>query len=83
MAKSHQLATVIPDAFEKGRWLLCRESRWAMRTVVSSHCDQVSAERERKALQARFDIDIEARPEDPFAPRQLVLGFYGPEQGDA
>lgn len=80
----HQfVATVIPSPFEEGRFVLCRQSAFTMRTVVSDHCNAVSAERERKKLQAKFDFEAEKRPVDPDQPRQLVLGFCGPEQGDA
>ncbi len=77
------VAAVIPDPFFEGRWLLCRSSKFSMTTVVSSHCEPVSAERERRRLQAQFDFDAAKPPVDPDQPRQLVMGFYGPEQGDA
>lgn len=73
-----QVAIVIPSEFEAGRWLLCRRNSVGWTTVVSDHCTQSSAEQERRKLQAAFDAA--GKPVDPDAPRQLVLGFYGPGQ---
>lgn len=76
------LAVVIEDQFTEGRWLLCRKTKHGLTTVVSDHCDPVSAERERRRLQGQYDFESDKPPVDPDQPRQLVLGFYGPEQGD-
>lgn len=75
------VAVVLEDPFTEGRFLLCRRTKWST-TVVSSHCERVSAERERDLLQRQYDRDANWKPVDPLEPRQLILGFYGPEFGD-
>lgn len=76
MMAPQMLAVVIPSQFEHGRWLLCRRNRWGWTTVVSDHCDQASAERERRRLQAEFDAQASRAAYDPNRPQQMVLGFY-------
>lgn len=74
------VAVVIPDAFQEGRWLLCRRNAQGWTTAISSHCERTSAERERIRLQAKFDFEANRPPVDPDQPRQLVIGFYSDEQ---
>lgn len=76
-----QVAVVIPSEFERGRFLLCRRNQWGWTTVVEDHPTEATAEQARRRLQAQFDM--QHKPADPNEPRQLVLGFYGPEHGDA
>lgn len=72
-------AVVIPSPFEEGRFLVCRRNQHGWTTAVSSHGDEVSAERERRKLQARFDIEASRQPFDPNRPQQMVMGFYTDE----
>lgn len=69
-------AVVIPSQFEEGRFLVCRRTQHGLTTVVSSHCEPASAERERRKLQAQYDAEASRAPFDPNRPPQLVLGFY-------
>ncbi len=76
-----QVAVVIPSEFQPGRFLLCRRNQWGWTTVVEDHPTEATAEQARKRLQAEFDRAVTAV--DPNQPRQMVLGFYGPEHGGA
>lgn len=73
------VAVVIPDPFQDGRFLLCMKNQFGWTTAVSSHGDEASAERERRKLQAQFDLEAARPPFDPDQPAQLVLGFYTDE----
>lgn len=70
------VAVVIAPEFLGSRWLVCRRTAHGWTTVVSDHRDAVSAERERKKLQAQFDQVACRAPFDPDRPQQMVLGFY-------
>jgi hypothetical protein len=73
--------TVLPDPMTHGRWLVVRHSPHArLWTPVSSHCEEGSANREAGQLQREHDDKVQRLPPRP---HQMVLGFYGPEQGDA
>lgn len=73
------VAVVIEPEFPGSRWLVCRRTVHGWTTVESDHCDGVSAERERKKLQAQFDRAVCSAPFDPDRPQQMVLGFYTDE----
>ncbi len=67
----------IPDPFTPGRWLVCRIATGRLRTVVSSHCEEISTRREADRLQR---ADNAAASVAPARPGQMVLGFYSDEQ---
>ena len=78
--KGPWLAVLLDDPLTDGRFVLCRRDRRGWTTAECSFGVRWVAEREQRRLQARFDFEAARPPVDPDAPRQLILGFYGPEQ---
>jgi hypothetical protein len=73
--------SVLPDPMVHDRWLVVRHSQHSrLVTAVMSNCTENSANEEAARLQREHDKRFAPHP--PPRPHQMVLGFYGPEQGD-